>query len=167
LRTSTESTEATVTDGDVVEGLNAVLTIELTAINMYFLHAKTCEHWGYARLAKRFRDDSFEEMRDAEVLTERILFLGGLPNYQRLGDFSVGETVVEQLELAADMERKAVRQLETLVETCERLADIGTRSLVEPMVLEEQHQLEWLTAQLGLVEQLGEQLYLAQQVHED
>jgi bacterioferritin len=155
------------TNGDVVDQLNELLTIELTAINMYFLHAKTCEHWGYDRLAKRFRDDSIEEMRDAEVLTERILFLGGLPNYQRLGNFSVGETAVEQLGLAADMERKAVSQLEALVETCDRLADVGTRSLVEPMVLEEQRQLEWLTAQLGLAEQLGEQLYLAQQVHED
>ena len=154
------------TDIDVIEQLNELLTIELTAINMYFLHAKTCEHWGYERMAKRFRADSFEEMRDAEELTERILFLGGLPNYQRLGDFAAGETVVEQLQLAAALERKAVQQLGAVVKACDQHSDVGTRALVEPMVLEEQHQLEWITSQLGLVEQLGEALYLAQQVSE-
>jgi bacterioferritin len=150
----------------VVEQLNTLLTIELTAINQYFMHAKLAEHWGFERTAKRFRDDSIEEMKDAESLMDRILSLEGLPNLQRLDDFSVGETVPEQLGLALSLEERAVAQLHEAIAVCENENDPGTAEILSDMLLEEQEQVEWLAAQVALVSQLGEQLYLSQQIRD-
>src|SRR3954452_5089701 len=94
----------------IIEGLNGLLSLELRAINQYFLHSKMCENWGYERMAKRLREQSFAEMKDAEELVDRVLFFDGLPNLQRADAFAVGETVPEQLELALEMEREAVAQ---------------------------------------------------------
>ena len=153
-------------DPRVVELLNQHLTFELTAINQYFLNARMCDNWGYARLAKRHRELSLEEMRDTEELIDRILYLEGLPNLQRLGTVRVGETPVEQIRLAADLERTAVGNLNGYVTTCVELGDQGTREFLAGMIAEEERHLDWWETQLVTVEQLGEALYLAQQVRD-
>ena len=150
----------------VVELLNQHLTFELTAINQYFLNARMCDNWGYARLAKRHRELSLEEMRDTEELIDRILYLEGLPNLQRLGTVKVGETPLEQIRLAAELERTAVGNLNGYVATCVDVGDQGTREFLAGMIAEEEAHLDWWETQLATVEQLGEALYLAQQVRD-
>ena len=150
----------------VVQMLNGLLTTELTAVNQYFLHSRMCASWGYGRMAQKLREASYEEMRDAERLMDRVLDLGGLPNLQRLGTFQAGATIAEQLRLSADLERGAVQQLKEGITLCEKELDLGTSSLLRPMVLEEERQLYWLEAQIALIDQLGEQQYLALQAGE-
>ena len=150
----------------VVDLLNQHLTFELTAINQYFLNARMCDNWGYVRLAKRHRELSLEEMRDTEELIDRILYLEGLPNLQRLGTVRVGETPMEQIRLAAELERTAVGNLNGYVTTCVELDDQGTREFLAGMIAEEERHLDWWETQLVTVEQLGEALYLAQQVRD-
>jgi bacterioferritin len=147
-----------------IGALNEVLAIELMAINQYFVHAKACEHWGYERLAERFRNDSIEEMKDAEQLMDRVLQLGGLPNLQRLDPFQIGEVPKEQLELALELEEQAITTLLSAIEVTEQEGDPATNTFLRRLLLSEQEQVEWLETQLSLIEQLGEQLYLAQQV---
>jgi bacterioferritin len=153
-------------DRDAVDLLNELLGIELIAINQYFVHSKMCEQWGYERLAHRFREASMEEMKDAEELMDRVLDLGGLPNLQRLDPFQVGETPLEQLELAERLEDRAVRQLRKTVAACEDVGDQGTSALLRGMLLSEEGQLNWLASQRQLASALGDGLYLAQQVRE-
>ncbi len=150
----------------VIEQLNRMLTIELTAINQYFTHSKMCEHWGFERLAHRFRDDSIEEMKDAEELMDRILQLDGLPNLQRLDDFGVGEDAPEQLRLALALEEGAVTQLHTAIGTAASENDPASADLLTRMLADEEEQLSYLRAQVALIEQLGESAYLAQQIRE-
>jgi bacterioferritin len=149
-----------------VEHLNELIAIELMAINQYFVHAKMCESWGYERLAKHFWDDSIDEMKDADKLMERVLYFGGLPNLQRLDPFQVGETPKEQLELARDLELSAVEKLHASITACEADGDTGTGTMLREMLLAEQEQVDWVDTQLRMIDTLGEQLYLAQQVHE-
>ena len=151
---------------DVIELLNDVLTAELTAINQYFVDAKMFQNWGYQRLAKRFRDESIDEMNDADKLIERILYLDGLPNLQRLGTVRVGETPVEKLQLALDLEREAIARLNTWHRTLRGTGDNGSRELLEDILVGEESHADWLEAQLELVRQLGDAHYLAQQIHE-
>jgi len=165
-RSGQPMTEAIMTeqDGNVVAALNTLLTIELTVINQYFLHSKMCMHWGYERLARTFRALSLEEMRDAESYTDRILQLQGLPNFQRLGAFQVGESVTEQLTLARDAERGALTALRDGIVTCEQSGDLATAGLLRGAALEEKEHLAWAESQLRLVETLGEINYLTTQV---
>jgi bacterioferritin len=150
---------------DVIELLNDVLTAELTAINQYFVDAKMLANWGYGRLADKFRDDSIEEMKDADELIERILYLEGIPNLQRLATVRVGETPVEKLELALEVEREAILRLNRGVGLCTTAADNGTRDLLEKILDGEEEHADWLETQLELVRQLGEAHYLSQQLH--
>jgi len=151
-------------DDAIIELLNEVLTAELTAVNQYFVDAKMCADWGYAALAAHMREDSIDEMRDAEALIERILYLDGVPNLQRLGTVRVGETAPEKLRLALDVEREAIDRLARGIGLCREKADHGTRQLLEKILTGEEEHADWLETQLSLLEQLGEQLYLAQQV---
>jgi bacterioferritin len=151
---------------DIIELLNDVLTAELTAINQYFVDAKMYQNWGYERLAKRFRDESIDEMRDADKLIERILYLDGLPNLQRLGTVRVGETAVEKLQLALELELEAIARLNPGIARCVELADNGSRELLEEILVGEESHADWLESQLELVRQLGEPHYLAQHIHE-
>ena len=151
---------------DVIELLNDVLTAELTAINQYFVDAKMFQNWGYGRLGKRFRDESVDEMHDADKLIERILYLDGLPNLQRLGTVRVGETPVEKLQLALDLEHEAIERLNRGIARCVELGDNGTRELLETILVGEESHADWLEAQLELVRQLGEAHYLAQHIHD-
>ncbi|HVL27717.1 MAG TPA: bacterioferritin [Acidimicrobiales bacterium] len=151
-------------DSEILELLNEVLTAELTAVNQYFADAKMCENWGYTRLAAHFKDDSIDEMKDAEMLIDRILYLEGVPNLQRLGSVRVGETVPEKLRLGLDVEREAITRLNHAVEVAVAKGDNGTRQLFEQILAGEEEHADWLETQLALVEALGEPLYLAQQV---
>ena len=150
-------------DARVLELLNDVLTAELTAINQYFLDAKMFANWGIDGLAKKFHEDSIDEMKDADELIERILFLDGVPNVQRLGAVRIGETPVEKLRLALDVEREAVGRLRGGIDLCTEVADHGSRHLLEDILRGEEEHADWLETQLDLVERLGEQLYLSTQ----
>ena len=150
----------------VIEVLNDVLTAELTAINQYFVDAKMCQDWGYAALAAHIRADSIDEMGDAEKLIERILYLDGVPNLQRLGTVRVGETVPEKLALALELETAAIRRLNEGIAVCTQAGDNGSRELLESILEGEESHADWIETQLGLIRELGEAFYLAQQVRE-
>ena len=154
-------------DPTVIELLNDCLTAELTAINQYFIDAKMCDNWGFRRLGEKFRHESIDEMKDADHLIERILFLDGTPNLQRLGSVRVGETVVEKLELALDLEKVAIERLARGIGLCTTAADHGSRELLERILHGEEEHADWLETQLEVIRQIGEQHYLAQQVGED
>jgi bacterioferritin len=151
-------------DEQVLELLNEVLTGELTAVNQYFLDAKMLDHWGYARLGERIRAESIDEMKDAERLIDRILYLDGHPNLQRLGTIGIGETAVEKLRLALDLERDAIARLNRGIALSVGRADNGSRDLLEDILEGEEDHADWLETQLALIAQLGEAHYLAQQI---
>ncbi len=151
---------------EVIELLNEVLTAELTAINQYFVDAKMMANWGYQRLAKQFQDESIDEMKDADALIERILYLEGMPNLQRLGTVRVGETVPEKLKAALDLERDAINRLNTGIATCTSAGDNGSRALLEQILSGEEDHADWIEAQLELLGQVGEAHYLAQQIRD-
>lgn len=148
----------------VLELLNDVLTAELTAVNQYFADAKMCENWGYAHLAEHIKADSIDEMKDAELLIERILYLDGVPNLQRLGPVKVGETVPEKLKLALALETEAIARLNKGVALCTKEGDHGSRQLLEKVLSGEEEHADWLETQLELIRQVGEAHYLAQQI---
>jgi len=148
----------------VVKLLNGLLTTELRAINQYFLDCKLASHWGLDGLAEEYREASFEEMRDAEKLMDRILLLGGLPNLQRADPFAAGETVPEQLRLAAQLEEKAVGQLHAAIAGAEEASDHASALMLREMLLGEEAQLDWIEAQLGLIDRVGEANYLSQKI---
>jgi bacterioferritin len=149
---------------EIIELLNDVLTAELTAVNQYFVHAKMQDNWGYRRLAEKGREESFGEMKHAEELIERILYLEGVPNMQRLSNVKVGETVTEQLKAELDTEKEAIARLAAGIEQCRR-NDEGTRLLLERILHDEEQHADWIETQLELIRQLGEGLYLNTQVH--
>jgi bacterioferritin len=147
---------------DVIALLNEQLTAELTAINQYFLHAKMQEHWGYVRLATWTRRESIEEMEHAELLTNRILMLGGLPNYQRLLPLEVGQTVEEQLKADLALEYGVLPTLRSAATTCRGGGDIVSALLFEKILTAEEEHVDHLETELHLLTQLGTPLYLAQ-----
>ncbi|MEV4062975.1 bacterioferritin [Nonomuraea dietziae] len=148
-------------DKQIIELLNEQLTAELTAINQYFLHAKMQENWGYTRLAKYTREESIDEMRHAEKLTDRILFLEGLPNYQRLGTLHIGQTVEEQLRADLEVELSVVQRLKPGIKLMREKGDTTSARLFEDILADEEHHIDYLETELGLIQSLGEQLYLA------
>ena len=152
-------------DPQIIELLNEVLTAELTAVNQYFIHAKLCDNWGYERLAHHGRDESIDEMRHAEALIERILFLEGIPNMQRLFPVKVGETVPEQFSLDLAVEHEAVRRLNAGIAACVGAGDNATRHLLETILVSEEEHADWLETQLETIRQIGVEHYLAQQLH--
>ena len=152
-------------DPQIIELLNEVLTAELTAVNQYFIHAKLCDNWGYERLAHHGRDESIDEMRHAEALIERILFLEGIPNMQRLFPVKVGETVPEQFSLDLAVEHEAVRRLNAGIAACVGAGDNATRHLLETILVSEEEHADWLETQLETIRQIGAEHYLAQQLH--
>jgi bacterioferritin len=147
-------------DARVIEFLNEQLTAELTAINQYFLHAKMQQNWGYTKLAAHTRHESIDEMRHAESLTDRILFLEGLPNYQRLFSLRIGETVKEQFNADMQIEVEAVDRLRRGIEYMRSIGDVTSANLFEDILADEEHHIDYLETQLQLMETLGEALYL-------
>jgi bacterioferritin len=150
----------------ILELLNDVLTAELTAVNQYFIHAKMCDNWGYERLAKHHRDESIGEMKDADELIERILYLEGVPNMQRLGTVMVGEDVAEQLRLDLELERVAIERLNAGIAACTAEGDNGSRDLLEDILEGEEEHADWLETQLSIIEEIGIAHYLAQHLHD-
>jgi bacterioferritin len=148
-------------DPRTIEFLNEQLTAELTAINQYFLHAKMQENWGYTTLAKHTRAESIDEMRHAEVLTDRILFLEGLPNYQRLSPLRIGENVPEMFRCDMAVEIDAVERLRAGIAHMRSVGDVTSAKLFETILADEEHHVDYLETQLALIEKLGEPLYLA------
>jgi len=153
-------------DADVIELLNEVLTAELTAVNQYFLDSRMLGNWGYERLAKRFYDESIDEMKDADELIERILYLDGLPNLQRMGTVHVGETVQEKLSAALNLEKEAIERLNRGAALCIDKVDNGSRDLLAKILGGEEAHADWLETQLELINQVGDAHYLAQQIRE-
>ncbi|HVL07174.1 MAG TPA: bacterioferritin [Acidimicrobiales bacterium] len=148
----------------VLEFLNEVLTAELTAINQYFIDSKMMGNWGYQRLADKVRADSIDEMGDAEKLIDRILYLDGVPNLQRLGSVRVGESVPEKLRLALQVEMEAIERLNRGIALCTEVGDHGSREVAETILAGEEEHADWLETQLELIRQIGEANYLAQQI---
>ncbi|MGH9181230.1 MAG: bacterioferritin [Acidimicrobiales bacterium] len=153
-------------DPGIIELLNSCLTAELTAINQYFVDGKMCENWGYLRLAATFRAEAIDEMKDAEALVDRILYLDGMPNLQRLGTVRVGETVPEKLVAALDLETEAVARLNDGIARCVAVGDNGSRELLEGILVGEEAHADWLETQLSVINDIGEGLYLNAQIHE-
>ena len=154
-------------DPKVIEILNEVLTAELTAINQYFVHGEMCENWGYDRLHHIIRKHSIGEMKHAEELIERVLFLEGIPNVQRLGKINIGENVPEILKSDYALEMEALPRLNEGIELCRTLGDNNSRHLLEEILEEEEEHVDWLEAQMTLLEQVGVQNYLAEQIKHD
>jgi len=153
-------------DPKVIAVLSQVLKAELTAINQYFLHAEMCENWGYQRMAKQVRKESIEEMQHAEILMERILYLDGTPNMSDYFKINIGQTIKEQLQNDVNLEYDAVKRLNTGIETCVKLGDNGSRELLEKILKDEEHHIDWLEGQLHAIKEMGIENYLAQQLHE-
>lgn len=147
-------------DKKVIEFLNEQLTAELTAINQYFLHYKLQENWGYTKLAKYTRAESMDEMRHAEILTDRILFLDGMPNYQRLFPLRIGTSVKEVFECDRLIEVEAIDRLKRGIEHMESVKDYVSRDLFESILKDEEHHIDYLDTQLELLEKIGEALYI-------
>ncbi|HEX7323464.1 MAG TPA: bacterioferritin [Mycobacterium sp.] len=149
-------------DPDVIRLLNEQLTSELTAINQYFLHSKMQDNWGLTELAAHTRAESFEEMRHAEEITDRILLLDGLPNYQRIGSLGVGQTLREQFESDLGIELDVVKRLKPGIVMCREKQDSTSANLLERIISNEEDHIDYLQTQLELMEKLGEALYIAQ-----
>jgi len=153
-------------DPEIITALNDILTSELTAINQYFVHYKMLENWGYFRLAKKKREESIEEMKHADRLIGRILYLEGVPNLQRLGPVKVGEDPIEMNKLDLDLEQEAVVRLNKAIDLCARKLDAGTRELLESVLVEEEESIDWLDAQAKIVSDIGRERYLSEQLRE-
>lgn len=153
-------------DADVIDFLNELLTHELTAINQYFVHSKMCANWGYHRIAKKKREESIEEMKHADVIIGRILFLDGIPNMQRLNPVKVGETVPEMHELDLAVEYDARERLNRGIKLARDRGDNGTAELLEHILESEEEGIDWLESQLHVIGEIGKERYLAEQIHE-
>jgi bacterioferritin len=151
-------------DAAVIGALNEVLAGELVAINQYFLHAKMCENWGFGALAAHIRAESIDEMKHADALISRVLFLEGLPNLQRLDRLRIGESVREALECDLALEHDALARLRDGIATCREKNDRTSEELLVGILAAEEHHIDWIETQLGLIKTLGESTYLAQQL---
>ncbi len=155
------------TDKSIIVALNSVLSAELAAINQYFLHSEMHENWGYGRLHEIVRGHSIGEMKHAEQVMARILYLGGLPNVQRLEKINIGENVAEQLRSDLALEQDAIPRLNDGIALCVQHGDNGTRALFEEILVSEEEHLDWIESQLEQIEHMGIENYLAQQVRSE
>ncbi|HSZ81821.1 MAG TPA: bacterioferritin [Polyangia bacterium] len=153
-------------DPQIIEALNEILTAELTAINQYFVHYKMLENWGYKRIAKKKRDESIEEMKHADRVIGRILFLDGVPNMQRMFPVRVGEDPIEMHKLDLEVEREAVARLNKAIALTLAKNEAGTRDHLESLLSNEEESIDWLEAQLKIVADIGKERYLAEQLKE-
>jgi bacterioferritin len=154
-------------DPKVIDALNWALTVELTAINQYFCQAKMCKNWGFHKLAAKHYHESMGEMKHAEMLIDRILFLEGVPEIARYDVIKVGTDVKEQFENDLKLEMKGVNHYNKTIKLCTDLGDNGSRELIEPILVESEEHVDWLETQLGLIEAVGLQNYLTEQMGEE
>ena len=152
-------------DAQIIKALNEVLAAELTAINQYFIHARRCANWGYSKLADKKREESIGEMKDAQTFMDRILYLEGIPNMQKLNPVRVGEDPVEQHTNDLAVETEAIERLNKAIKLCVDKADNGTRDMLETILRDEEESADWLEAQLHLISECGKEAYLAEQIH--
>lgn len=148
----------------IIDVLNEILSGELAAINQYFLHARMCQNWGFQRLNSKIYAESIDEMRHADMLIHRILYLDGLPNVQRIGRVRIGENVPEMFGCDIALEREAIPRLKSAIALCVEHGDHGTRALLEQILVSEEEHLDWLEEQVSLIDTLGAKGYLAEQV---
>jgi bacterioferritin len=153
-------------DSKIIAILNEVLKAELTAINQYFLHAEMCENWGYQRMAKHTRKESIEEMQHAEILMERILYLDGTPNMSDYFKINIGQNLKQQLQNDLDLEYNAVKRLNDGIKQSVAAGDNGSRELLEKILVDEEHHIDWLEGQLYMIKEMTYENYLAQQLGE-
>jgi bacterioferritin len=151
----------------VIEFLKETLKAELTAINQYFLHSRMCANWGYQKMAAYMRKESIEEMHHADLLIERIVFLEGLPNLREMFPLRIGKDVKSQLENDLAIEMDAVPRLNEAIKTATEVGDNGSRDLFEKILIDEEHHIDWLEGQLGMIQEIGIGLYLTQQMGEE
>ena len=151
-------------DAAVIKILNEILYGELTAINQYFLHARMCKDWGYDKIAEILRKESIEEMVHAQNLTDRILYLEGIPNYQALGKLNIGETVEEQLKSDLALEMQAIPKLKKGIEICLKASDHVSKELLEKILIDEEGHVDWIESQLNIIKEIGIENYLARQI---
>ena len=149
---------------EVLDVLSDILSAELAAINQYFVHSKMCENWGYTKLAKKKREESIEEMRDAEAIMDRILFFDGIPNMQRMQPVKIGEDAVEQHRLDLALELSAVERLNRGIALCRDKGDNGTRELLERILKGEEDAVDWLESELHIIGEIGKERYLAEKI---
>ncbi|MEL1265460.1 bacterioferritin [Pseudoxanthomonas putridarboris] len=154
-------------DAKVIEYLNKALYNELTAINQYFLHAKMLKNWGFNELAKHEYEESIDEMKHADKLSERILFLDGLPNFQALGKLRIGENPREILECDLALEHEALPLLREAIAYCETVADFVSRKLFVDILDSEEEHIDWLETQLSVIDRIGEPNYLLTKLEGD
>jgi bacterioferritin len=150
----------------IIDALNDALTVELTAINQYFCQAKMCKNWGYMRLAKKHYEESMGEMKHAEMLIDRILFLEGVPEIARYDVIRVGTNIQEQFENDLKLEVKGVQLYNAAIDLCIQLKEGGSRELMERILEESEEHVDWLETQLGLIQAVGLQNYLQEQIGE-
>lgn len=151
----------------IVDALNRALTIELTAINQYFCQSKMCKNWGFNKLAKKHYQESIGEMKHADMLIDRILFLEGVPEIARYDVIRVGANVKEQFENDLALELRGVQTYNSAVDLCLQVKDGGSRELLERILVESEEHVDWLETQLGLIDDVGLQNYLSEQMGED
>jgi len=151
----------------VLEALSQMLKEELGAISQYFLHAEMCENWGYERLSELIKKQSIGEMKHAEILIERILFLEGMPNMGDLPKLNIGKTVKEQLQNDLALEVSAVTEYNQAVATCQQAGDNATADLLKELLKDEEEHVDFLETQLGLIKDLGLENYLIEQMGEE
>jgi bacterioferritin len=151
-------------DSEIIELLNEVLTSELTAINQYFIHFRILENWGYPKLAAKKREESIEEMRHADRIIERILFLEGIPNMQRMFPVRVGDDAVEMHKVDLALEQEAQARINRGIALAVAKGDNGTRHLLEEILEDEEESIDWLETQLHLIQELGKERYLAEYI---
>lgn len=150
---------------EVISSLKNILTNELTAINQYFLHSRMCKDWGYEKIGEKFYKEAIDEMKHAKDLIDRILFLEGTPNVQKLHSLNIGETVKNQLKNDLDLESKAIADLKKSIETCIKVSDFASKELLESILVSEEKHTEWIESQLNLIKNIGEENYLSQQLN--
>lgn len=153
-------------DPEIIAALNEILTNELAGINQYFIHFRMLENWGYKRLAKKKREESIEEMKHADRVIARILYLDGVPNMQKMAPVRVGQEPIEMHRVDLELEMEAVERLNRTIALCTSKGDGGTRELIESLLKEEEDSVDWLETQLHLVGDIGRERYLAEQMHD-
>ena len=154
-------------DKIVIEKLSVVLTNELTAINQYFLHARMCRDWGYEKIADKLMKESIDEMKHAQSLIDRILFLEGSPNVSTLGKINMGSNIPDQLRSDLALEIKAIADLKDAIAACLQAQDHSSREILEHILESEEEHVDWIESQLHLIKEVGKESYLAEQIHKE